>query len=314
MPPPPSPVAPLSAPPSPRVEITFEYTFDELRDGLTQSSEQQQQQKPRRAAAGLFGWALFVALAVLLFMLLNKRGTAAPPLASYRSPAKTVDAFVAVGPPVLVATLVGILVTVVAMAVFLMGENNQKVRESGKQLPTIGALLVILIGGIGAAILISRSEPGGWDVSYRQAMILALLPWIVVLALALALAVWLSRANLRRMWESKPYLRRRRTIVLDDEGERSADGLTDMFYRWPCFRRAWETASVLVLLDENDFRHILPKRVMDEATLAAARSAISNHVPDCQFLTTPGGFPVVPPAPPAAPSAHAAPPVPPPVR
>jgi hypothetical protein len=53
----------------------------------------------------------------------------------------------------------------------------------------------------------------------------------------------------------------------------------------------------LVLLDENDARHVLPKRVMDAMTLDLARAVISNHVADCKFLVTPGGFPVTAPAP-----------------
>jgi hypothetical protein len=100
------------------------------------------------------------------------------------------------------------------------------------------------------------------------------------------------RNRLRHQWESKPGFRRQRTVVLDADGERVTDGMTDIFYRWPFFQSAWETTNVLVLVDENQLRHILPKRVMDQTTLDQARAVISNHVADCKFLTTPGGFPV----------------------
>jgi hypothetical protein len=71
--------------------------------------------------------------------------------------------------------------------------------------------------------------------------------------------------------------------------------VTDAFYRWAYFRRAWETPNCLVLLDENDLRHVLPKRTMDASTLENARALIANHVADCKFLTAPGGFPVTSP-------------------
>ena len=280
----------------PRVEITFEYTFGELREGLTQSAEQQQQlrgQAKAKRTALLLGWVLFIALAVFFFMLLNERGSAASRRLTGLSP-PTVDIRMAVGPSLVAALLVAGLVVSVSLGTRLMMDNRQKVRDTGKRLPTMVALPVMMICFV-AAFLLWFQQPSGWTVSYRLGMTLALLPWIVVIALAFASVIWLNRASLRVYFEARPYLRRRRTIVLDDDGERSTDGVTDLFYSWPHFHQAWETANVLVLLDENEFRHILPKRVMDQAMLEQARAIIGNHIADARFLTKPGGFPVASP-------------------
>jgi hypothetical protein len=69
----------------------------------------------------------------------------------------------------------------------------------------------------------------------------------------------------------------------------------DNFYKWAYFQRAWETPNELVLLDESDLRHILPKRAFEEVGgLDTARSLIGSHIADAKFLTQPVGFPVRP--------------------
>ena len=297
-----------------RVEVTFEYTFEELREGLTQSPEIQRQQEKRKKVGPLFGWVLFISLAVFLFLLLNKNAlTGQTRLISYID--TRVDLVVAAGPSVWAALIVATVALLISLAIALAGAPEQKDRDAARQMPIVAAFAAIFIIGVGAAVLWSQADRGRWLVTPKLAMAVSLGIWVVVLILCVSLTLWLTRTNLRRMWNSKPYLHRRRTIVLDDQGEHSADGITEMLYRWPYFRRAWETANCLVLQDENDLRHILPKRVMDQPTLDQARAVIANHIADTKFLTTPGGFPVAMPAPtpaatpvPSAPGSTAQPP------
>jgi hypothetical protein len=196
----------------------------------------------------------------------------------------------------------------IAMAVLMMMSKKQKTRDAGQEMSTLAVLAVILVGGLGAGALWAQRQPSGWAVSYRLAMALALIPWLMVIIATIAFAVWLSRVQLRILWRNKPFLNRRRTVVLDDDGARSTDGVTDLFYRWPHFHGAFETANCLILLDENQGRHILPKRVMDQTTLEQARSIIANHVAEARFLTQQGGFPVALPARPGeSPASPAAP-------
>jgi hypothetical protein len=72
-------------------------------------------------------------------------------------------------------------------------------------------------------------------VDRRTGLLLAIAPWAVVLFGSIAFFARLSRHHLRRQWNTKPYLQRRRTIVLDGVGEQSTDEMTTMIYRWPYF-------------------------------------------------------------------------------
>jgi hypothetical protein len=286
--------APIPLPPVTRVELAFQYTFAELREGLTTSPDVQPARHRSWARKGWIGWALFVPLAVVLFLLLNRTQTRTRPApvipASDAGP--VFDAWLTLVPAVLGASVFAVILFAVIVAGRMLQSKNASVRKSAG---TLGAL-AIFVAGCGVAVApryVGAALPeDGWWVGGGTAILLALAPWLALTLLAIGVGVWFSRTHLRRQWETKPYLQRRRTIVLDSVGEQSADEMTTTFYRWPFFRRAWETENVLVLLDENDARHVLPKRVMDQTTLDRARALISNHVAECTFRVAPGGFPV----------------------
>ena len=298
----PLPVAPLSPPLSAspaRVQITFEYTFAELREGLTYSPENKPMSRTTKMSS-LIGWVALVALATLLFLLLNTRATIGPtapvltPVPPNEPPAR-VEFAVAVMPSILAASVVAVIVLMGAAAVWILNARSERVRRSGRRISIVAGVAIGLLVSIGLIRFFNTPAEIGWTVSRGDALLLALAPWGLILIAVIALIVFLSRTHLRRMWESKPYLRRRRTVVFDELGEHASDEMTETLYRWPCFRRAWETTSVLVLQDENDLRHILPKRVMDPPTLDALRALIGRRVPECRFEVAPGGFPVASP-------------------
>jgi hypothetical protein len=284
----PLPMPPLA--PRPRVEITFEYAYAELHEGLTQSPDT----KPKKPTplARLLG-VLFIAVATMLYMLWNTRAARraatmpAPPL---------VDGELAILPSATAAAALTVLLISLVVMAFMFTSRNERVRRTARLGGGIAVLLLVGVLWLGVRLASAAPTQGQWMISRRSAMWLAFTPWMVVIVLVIASLTWLSRIDLRRQWKSKPSLRRRRTVVLDDEGEHSADETTQMLYRWPHFQRAWETARTLVLLDENQMRHVLPKRVMDQTTLDQARAIIAKHVAETHFLTTPGGFPIATPA------------------
>jgi hypothetical protein len=302
------PLATASAPTAPtaplRVEITFEYTFDELREGLTQSPDikSRKRMKPAAKLGSLFGWVLFVAMAMLLFLLLQKNsppgrtpGIAGP------LPPPGVDVMLTLAPSAFAAALVGIFAMTIAFFMVIQTSKSERVRRSGKYFGISAAIAYTLLIWFAISVLVSAPRPADmWAITRGQALMLSFAPWLVVVVVLLTFVVWFSRNHLRRMWTSRPYLRRRRTMIFDEGGERVLDEFTDLSYRWPYFRRAWETENCIVLQDENTIRHILPKRALDQPTLEALRAVISNHLADTKFLTTPGGFPVA--------TAYAAPP------
>jgi len=294
-------VAPLPMPPlttaagAPRVEIAFEYTFDELREGLAQSPDMKQRKRMKPAAkiVSLGGWLLFVAMAMLLFLLLNKTGAkvGTPGIIPARPPG--IDVMSAVAPSIFAAAFVGIFAGMIAAFMVIQTSKSERVRRGGKYILIGGMIGFALLMWWAMTLIFSPPRPADvWHITRAQAVMLALAPWVLVIILVVMFTVWASRSHLRRMWNSKPYLRRRRTVVFDVDGEHVHDEFTELFYRWSYFRRAWETEHCVVLEDENAIRHIIPKRPTDPPTLDALRSIISNHVADTKFLTTPGGFPV----------------------
>ena len=288
-------VEPLPPPPLGRVELAFEYTFEELQEGLTTPPDGPPKKPPMSAKKALLGWLAFVALATLLFMLLNRtNATRARGMPTYSEvdAGDFVDPIVAALPSMTAAVAVGLFVLSIALAMLRLMSKHERRQKQAALLMMGGLLLMVLTGLVGIQIFKSTSLADRWSVTRTQAMLLSIGPWIAVVIGSLAVFFQMNRSHLRRQWETKPYLRRRRTVVLDAIGEQSTDEMTTTFYRWPYFQRAFETPNCLVLLDENDARHVLPKRVMDPLTLDLARAVISNHVSDTKFMVTPGGFPV----------------------
>ena len=284
-------VAPVAAAPlPPRVEIEFVYTFQELREGLTQSPEIKQLNDARRPLY-LILWVLFATVMVLASLLLQLGRPPATAVPGSPGP-RTIDALIALVPSLLCAGLVACLAATLFVTMRLLHSPDPRQRERiGQVLLGGGMFLFVMLWGdyqIFSVVPASRT----WPVSRGTALILALAPWMILIAAAALVLVRYARGQVHRQWNNKPFLRRRRRVVLDADGERVSDGVIDSLHRWPYFRRAWETVHCLVLQDESDLRHVLPKRVMDQPTLEAARAVIANHIADTKFLTTPGGFPV----------------------
>jgi hypothetical protein len=118
-------------------------------------------------------------------------------------------------------------------------------------------------------------------------------PWIIVIGLIIVLVSTIRRRGTQILFDSNPTFRRKHTLRMDVEGIFNDDGVSANLYRWPCFRSVWETQRLLVLDDEGNRRHMIPKRAMpDPAQLDQARALIGTHVAHTQFLVTLGGFPV----------------------
>ncbi|HTL28008.1 MAG TPA: YcxB family protein, partial [Tepidisphaeraceae bacterium] len=131
------------------------------------------------------------------------------------------------------------------------------------------------------------------DPANTSLILMAFVPWIVLLVALIFFGVAFSRGALKRQWNKKPSFQRHRTIELNDGGVRNTDEMGDNFYKWPYFHRAWETTNELVLVDEVGLRHILPKRAFEAVGgLERARALIGTHIAETKFLTQPGGFPV----------------------
>jgi hypothetical protein len=273
-----------------RVDIAFEYTIDDLREGLRAPEHARPLKRPTRFW-NLFGWVLFTGLAVMFYILLDRQpgqqrimgmsDWIAPP---------PVDLIVSLGPSYAAAAMVGVLVL---LAVVLTRLRGKKAAISRQIASAVAAVTFLLVAGIAWAFLHFDQTPQWAMASPSRALLLAIAvaPWIVLFALMILL---LRRATAWQ-WKAKPSLRRRRHMILDNDGLENGDEVAVARYHWPYFTRAWETENLLVIVDENRNRQILPKRAFaDAGEVGVARALIGSHVADSKFAVAPTGFPVAP--------------------
>ena len=90
-------------------------------------------------------------------------------------------------------------------------------------------------------------------------------------------------------------LLRPQAVVLENDGFRCADGVTDRLSNWAYFIRCRETPNLLLLITEDARTVIIPKRaVPDPSALMAVKSLLQNQIRRCDFFHHPTGFPVGP--------------------
>ena len=287
-------VANAAKPPPLACEITFQYTFEELREGLRPPEQAAKRIKP---AIGLLGWFLFVAFAVALYVLLQSRsaspllGAGMPPPPPPEPAPPRVDLWLTLMPSALAAVIVGVLISAGLVSVRLSRSSSPATRRRGGTAMAVAIVTCALLIWAGLSIVSDSRTPTDWQPSRVILIVLSLAPWVVVL---IGL-IWIVRRAVRRQWATRPSLRRQRTIGLDDQGLHNRDELTTLLYRWPYYRRAWETENLLVLADENDHRHILPKRAFaGDDQLEVARAIVASHVEDSKFRVQPRGFAMTP--------------------
>jgi hypothetical protein len=288
------------------VVAAFYYTIDDLREGLAPPPQQKRQKRPLHRMA--FGWALFVSLTIMLLVLLqqNRRlPSAAAPPAPVPPPhaVQTIDLKYILIPSSAAALCFVVFIIALVMSVRMNGSMKQNVRDRSG-IPLLAAILLCVLLLLGGSILVdSKFLSIEVDPSNASLNLLAIAPWIASVLISMVLVSLLRGKALQRRWNSKPSYRRRRTIALDDEGLRNSEEMGETFHKWAYFKRAWETKNELVLVDETDLRHILPKRAFEEVDrLHAAKAIISNHIAKTKFLEQPSAFPVrVVPLPPPIP-------------
>lgn len=274
-----------------RVEISFEYTLAELREGVRPPEFSRGRSTARwlRLTATL----AFLILAVAFFIFLHASQQSGPAGASTAPPARSAPALYLALVPSWCAAAIYI---VLALSALLRARLYPKTStRKWSRLPPLAAGLVA-----GAIVLLAMNQFGALDETAEialsgQAIVgLSVAPWVVLLVVLIVM----GKRAARRKLVKRPALHRRRTMALDDEiGLISADELANAQYRWKYFQQAWETPNVLTLVDENRQAHILPKRAFaSPADLQLARSLVVTHIPDNKMLVKPTGFEVAPPA------------------
>jgi hypothetical protein len=310
----PAAAAPVSQPPA--VEFTYTLTLDDLREALRPApTEEQRKQRDKRLARqaglpgpqkapseaarfgkGIFGWVLFIGLSAALIMLLNKNqrpASASPPPTPYEP---AVDLWLSVIPSALGAAGVGAFVfmmTLAAAATARRRRTPNRVPDTPSRIIVAG--LLVSMGLVFAALWVMVEPPFeiAWRPQRMHVALLAAAPWVIVFFAMFAVFRTVARRGTKTMYGTNPTFQRMHTSRMDAEGIHEDDGVTKILYRWSIFTRAWETANLLVLDDEANRRHMLPKRALIESgQLEPARAQIVSHVPVSDLFFTPGAFPV----------------------
>jgi hypothetical protein len=272
--------------------MSFLYTPDELEEGLTAAAKGR---VPRKR--GLFGWVLFVTLAASLLVLLQRprvqptASTGAPD-----APKRVIDVWITLVPSTLAAVIIGTL-----MILGIASGDAAKRRplaQRGKYIRRcMNAAVMVCVVSVMAAMWLLINEPEiSWQPSAVALTMLAFAPWLLLLVLLIGWGRRAGRRASRRAFDTRPSIRRERTVELDDGGLRYDDGMTRYSSKWARYQRAIETARTFALIDENDEVTVLPKRAMagGDADVQKARTLINNHVAECDFLIKAGGFEVAP--------------------
>jgi len=153
----------------------------------------------------------------------------------------------------------------------------------------------MVVTALGTLTLLNRDWVIVWRPTREQLVLLEIGPWMVDLLLLVLLGHLHRRWSARQQWLSKPGWRRAKAIEMDEQGFSLLDAMSRVQHRWPYFRRARETANLIVLISEDGLQYLTPKRAFaDPLDADRTRGLIQNMVPQTTFLTRPGGFAVVP--------------------
>lgn len=284
----------LNVTPPLKVVASFNYTIDDLREGL--APQDAEKRKKRTWQQSLVYWVIFAAVAMVIFILLQRQ-SAMPRTSVAPSPEpkhEFIDAKYILIPSTAAALAFTLFVAGIVASAKMSGEKSKATRDRAP-IPIVGSVFLCVLLLIVASLLPEFVPDIKVDASSASLNLIAFAPWIATFLIIVVLVLMLRGKALERQWNSKPGYQRRRTIALDEAGVRNGDELGESFYKWSYFKRAWEKPNVLVLVDESELRHILPKRAFEDVGgLEAARSLIGSYIADSKFLIQPVGFPVRP--------------------
>ena len=267
-----------------------------------------------RARVGLLGWVVFIALAVVLFVLL--RGTATP------GPAAGTGAL----PPAPPATrgLINILLPLLPWLlvflaiwffVFRLLRAVNKTRTSsllppgsGRPDPALGPptgaagrsalswviIITCVVGWLVVTVINAFSSNGdSAGAPPRSPLVgaaMTALPWFFIF---FGFMTFVRRAGVgvKRMWDGQPQLQRPKRIEIAEPGVVVIDGVSRSEQLWEAFTHARETPNLFLLYFSEYSFQMIPKRCF--ATTADA-DAFRELVRRTVVERPPPAFPVMP--------------------
>ena len=275
--------------------MRFDYTLtvEDLREMMRPTTPDGRPAARRTSLSrGLFGWVVFLLLAMMLSFLLtidNRPGIKLPP------PPQSL--WVTLVPSVAPAGAFVMIVVVSTVRQRARTRRTSAAVSAGRPVPPAGkvppwAVWASISPVAFIAVPLVPALAVTWSPTPDAALRVGLLPWVVALVVAGVALIGARRSAADHLWAATPALRRRLTADVSDAGIWESDGVCDTLYRWPAVTRYRETDHLLVLTLEDARMLVLPKRAVPDAG-DDLRGLIQTHVADGSFLPRSAAFPVL---------------------
>jgi hypothetical protein len=301
--------------------LEFTYTYEDYAEA--NSAHMAIATGRARGRPQVLAWVVFIALVVMFFLLLNRRGpvsvgrpavrlpgagaTTAP--VARRTPvvptlpARSILMFLPLLPPLAIFAVIAIFVTrqlrrgrAVPQSVLLPagGGRPDPSRPSWASYTrrralawsfALGAIVLALV----LVLLDNGAPPDRGAADSSLGLVLKMAPWFLVVAALLAIAR--SGLGVRRLWEGQAHLQRPKRLEVSDDGVVLSDAVSRSEQRWPAFSHAVETPNLFLLYLSNFSFQMVPKRGFASAAEADEFREIVRRM----ILERPGpAFPVLP--------------------
>lgn len=281
------------------MKLEVQYREEDLREATLSSIANRT--RKTRARNTIIIMALVVIILVLIgFLVFLNRLVSRSPMA-YRPPKPeqpTQDVLATLLPSSLVAIGYLLASILLRMGQLQIMRKRTVFSQAAHQRIKVGA---VIVGVSVVAVLwlafhmIDLVPPVEWRASRSLMLLIACIPWIVVLLLMPLVIHWYARATIGAAWEQKTSLHRPRILEITDEHLVGSDENSTSILRWSAFVRYRETDNLFVLVTEDATIIMVPKRYLkDHAMMIEFRALLQSHIADGQFSTVPqGAFPVV---------------------
>lgn len=298
--------------------IEYRYTDEDFQEANLATLSALGGNKPRAArkkskstARGIFGWVLFLSLAVMLFYLVKLHPSASgsggsrayanePTQAPTHNFLQTLA--VSTAAPLLMFALVSFVMSGV-------GRPSQvpfySPRVARTKLPKVfwrALALLLAIAGGGAIVAVFHLPTAlDWRPALISLLLVLLGPWFAVLFAITSLIAFASkRAKFKRGSEMLAVegstMVQPQTLEADDTAITWMTPLSTRRCGWDYFVSYLESENLLILYTRDLTQHIIPKRAFPAPeSFQAFCGLVQTHVPVGQFLPRPAGFAVLPP-------------------
>ena len=288
--------------PTPAEPIRVEFTYD-LADYVEAQTQWNQGSKSsgRRAVLGgfgrgLFGWVLFIGLAIMLFMLLNSRpSTGGRPGPVPRPVANSYvrNILLPVIPWLLIFGFIWFFVfrQIRRSGVYADSKTRPQstLYEPGTPAPPprpatdpeaqslwVWLLIVVPVVAVMFFLIRSFARAGGPGTDWLSEF-LPVIPWLFIFGFV----VFFMRRGVgwKANWDRMPQLHRPKVVEADEQRISFADAVDRMEHRWEAFVCVRETPHLFLLFMAVNTFHFVPKRAFaNSADLDAFRELLRRQV------------------------------------